>query len=133
MVAGLVDGSIDAVATDHAPHTASEKSVPFEEAPRGVIGLETAAAISAAILGADQVSFFERMSRAPARIAGLSGHGNAVEPGAPANLVLFDPDRRWTPRAFVSKSQNSPFLGMELVGKVMATIHEGHVSYEGDL
>jgi dihydroorotase len=133
LMAGLVDGSIDAVATDHAPHTDGEKSVPFEEAPRGVIGLETAAAIAFDALRGDQASFFDRMSSAPARIAGLSSHGSPVEPGAPANLVLFDPNRRWTPQAFFSKSQNTPFLGMELVGKVMATIHEGRVSYEGDL
>jgi dihydroorotase len=133
LVARLAEGAIDAVATDHAPHTAAEKSVPFEEAPRGVIGLETAAPITAVALGGDQGSFFDRLSMAPARIAGLSRHGAAVEPGAPANLVLFDPSRRWTPRLFASKSQNSPFIGTELVGKVMATIHEGRVSYEGDL
>ena len=133
VAAALVDGVIDAVATDHAPHTAVEKAVAFEEAPMGVIGLETAAPVACAALGGDQVSLFDRMSGSPARIAGLTRHGRPVEPGAPANLVLFDPNRRWTPRAFASRSENSAFLGMELVGKVLATIHEGRVSYEGDL
>jgi dihydroorotase len=130
LVAALTEGLIDVVATDHAPHARAEKDVPFEEAPRGVIGLETAAAVVSTVLGRDQVAFFDRMSTAPARIAGLDRQGNAVEPGAPANLVLFAPERRWTPGAFTSKSKNSPFRGQELTGKVMATIYEGRVSYE---
>jgi dihydroorotase len=73
------------------------------------------------------------MSIAPARIAGLDRHGREVEPGSPANLVLFDPKRRWVPGSFVSKSQNSPFAGMELTGSVLATIYEGRISYEGGL
>jgi len=133
VVAGLREGVIDAVATDHAPHTAAEKAVPFEEAPRGVIGLETAAAVTSMALGRDQVAFFDRMSTAPARIAGLARHGMTVEPGIPANLVLYDSDRRWVPGTFASKSANSPFKGMELVGKVLATIHEGRISYEAEL
>ncbi|MET0567159.1 MAG: dihydroorotase [Acidimicrobiia bacterium] len=130
----LREGVIDAVATDHAPHSPAEKAVPFEEAPRGVIGLETAAAVVATYaLGDDQRTFFDRMSVAPARIAGLDRHGRDVEPGSPANLVLFDPKRRWVPGTFVSKSQNSPFAGLELTGKVLATIHEGRISFEGGL
>jgi len=133
MIAGLRDGVIDAVATDHAPHTIVEKAVPFEQAPRGVIGLETAAAIVSVALSGDQAVFFERMSIAPARIAGLARHGMLVEPGTPANLVIFDPERSWVPRVFASKSANSPFLGEELVGKVLATIHEGVVTHEEGL
>lgn len=133
VVAGLRDGVIDAVATDHAPHTVAEKALPFEEAPRGVIGLETAAAVTSRALERDQIAFFDRMSSAPARIAGLARHGRTVEPGVPANLVLYDPDRKWVPGSFASKSANSPFTGMELVGKVLATIHEGRISYEGEL
>jgi dihydroorotase len=130
----LREGVIDAVATDHAPHSAAEKAVPFEEAPRGVIGLETAAAVVAShALGDDQAAFFDRMSIGPARIAGLDRQGARVEPGAPANVVLFDPERRWAPGPFVSKSQNSPFAGMELTGRVLATIYEGRISYEGGL
>ena len=128
------DGVIDAIATDHAPHAPSEKAVPFEEAPRGVIGLETAAAaVASYAVGDDQRIFFDRMSLSPARIAGLERQGREVEPGSPANLVLFDPARRWVPGSFASKSQNSPFAGMELTGRVLATIYEGRVSYEGGL
>lgn len=133
VVEALREGVIDAVATDHAPHTAAEKAVPFEEAPRGVIGLETAAAVTSAALRNDQAAFFDRMSIAPARIAGLERHGMTVEPGSPANLVLFDPGRRWVPGTFASKSQNSPFKGMELTGRVLATIYEGQIAYEGGL
>ena len=130
LTAALAEGLIDIAATDHAPHARTEKDVPFEEAPRGVIGLETAAAVVSSALGRDQVAFFDRMSTAPARIAGLDRQGIAVEPGSPANLVLFAPERRWTPGAFASKSQNSPFRGLELTGKVIATIYEGRISYE---
>lgn len=129
----LRQGSIDAVATDHAPHTAAEKDVPFEGAPRGVIGLETAAPVVCEVLGGDQARFFDRMSVAPARIAGLDRQGIAVEPGSPANLMLFDPRLRWSAGHFVSKSANSPFTGEELTGRVLATIYEGRVSYEGGL
>jgi len=131
VITGLRQGVIDAVATDHAPHTAAEKAVPFEQAPRGVIGLETAAALTCVALNGDQAVFFDRLSTAPARIAGLARHGMAVEPGAPANLVLFDPGQTWVPRAFASRSANSPFTGKELVGKVLMTIHDGRISYEG--
>jgi dihydroorotase len=132
LVQALRDGIIDAVATDHAPHTEAEKGVPFEEAPRGVIGLETAAAVVAThALGHDQGLFFERLSIAPARIAGLARHGRPIEQGSPANLVLFDPRRRWVPRSFASRSANSPFSGTELTGRVLATIHEGKLTYEG--
>lgn len=127
----LRHGVIDAVATDHAPHSEAEKAVPFEEAPRGVIGLETAAALTCTALGGDQAVFFDRMSTAPARIAGLARHGQSIEPGSPANLVLFDPLRTWSPEVFASKSRNSPFVGRELVGKVMVTLHEGRITYEG--
>ncbi|HLF60065.1 MAG TPA: dihydroorotase [Acidimicrobiia bacterium] len=130
LIAALEDGTVDAVATDHAPHSALEKDVPFEEAPKGVIGLETSASVTWQALRGDAGPFFERMSVAPARIAGLERHGQPVEPGSMANLVLFDPERSWVPRVFRSKSSNSPFLGTRLTGRVMATIHDGAVVYE---
>jgi dihydroorotase len=133
VVSALLRGVIDAVATDHAPHTFEEKAVPFEEAPRGVIGLETAASIASVALQGDQRMFFARLSVEPARIAGLSRQGIAVEPGAPANLVVFDPGRSWTVDGFESRSGNSPFLGETLKGRVMATINEGRITYEGGL
>jgi dihydroorotase len=98
-----------------------------------VIGLETAAAVVSSALGGDQALFFDRMSVAPARIAGLDRQGIAVEPGSPANLVLFAPQRRWTPGAYSSKAENGPFTGVELTGRVMATIYEGRISHEGGL
>ncbi|MDP9494420.1 MAG: dihydroorotase [Actinomycetota bacterium] len=130
LAGALEDGTVDAVATDHAPHSMPEKDVPFEEAPRGVIGLETAASVSWAALRGNVDLFFDRLSVAPARILGLEGHGQPVEPGSPANLVLFDPTRSWQPRSFRSKSSNSPFLGTTLAGRVLATIHDGSLVYE---
>ncbi len=124
-------GVIDVVATDHAPHADFEKAVPFEEAPRGVIGLETAAAVVNRAVDGNPELFFQRLSMAPARIAGLGRQGNAVEPGTPANLVLFDPDLTWRVQGFESKSGNSPFQGVEMTGKVLATFNEGKVTYEG--
>ena len=126
---GLSDGTIDAVATDHAPHTNDEKAVGFEEAPRGVIGLETAAAAVWDVIPAPE-RFFEVMSVNPARIVGLDRHGIAVEPGSPANLVVFDPDREWTVSSFRSRSANSPYLGRKMRGRPTVTVYEGVITYE---
>ncbi len=123
------DGTIDAIATDHAPHAAHEREVPFEEAPRGVIGLETAFAAALAALGADRDLLFQRMSVAPARISGADRHGRPVEPGIPANLVVVDPAARWTPQTFVSRAENSPWRGVELTGRAVATIQEGRLTH----
>ncbi len=128
----LADGTIDAVATDHAPHASHETEVPFEEAPRGVIGLETAAAAVLTATDLDPVTFFERLSVAPARIAGLAEQGRWVEPGAPANLVVFDPESKWTVDRFMSKARNSPFLGTELRGRVLATVFDGRVTFQAE-
>lgn len=125
---GLEDGTIDCVATDHAPHSAHEKDVPFEEAPRGVIGLETAAAVVSAVLGDDIDRFFDRLAHAPRRILGREAH--AVTPGAPADLVVFDPNATWTPQGFRSRSENSPWLGASLTGRVRLTIAGGRTVYE---
>lgn len=128
----LRDGSIDVVATDHAPHTEDEKAVPFSEAPRGVIGLETAASSVWRAVG-DPATLFRVMSTNPARLAGLARHGRLLETGSPANLVVFDPHRSWTVESFASRSQNSPYLGMEMAGRVVLTVHEGEMvhSLEG--
>lgn len=126
--AGLVDGTVDAVATDHAPHALTEKAVPFEDAPRGVIGLETAAAVVHGVFN-DPELLFERLSVAPARIAGLADQGRPVAPGEPANLVVFDPAMEWVAERFRSKSRNSPFLGSVMTGRCIATIFRGRVSH----
>ncbi|MDH5616668.1 MAG: amidohydrolase family protein, partial [Acidimicrobiia bacterium] len=127
--AGLVDGTIDVVATDHAPHAAHEKDVPFEEAPRGIIGLETSAAVVNTSVELGPVEFFQRMSVAPAHIAGLHEHGRWLEPGGLANLVVFDPSAAWKPEVFESRAENSPFIGRSLQGRVVATIYNGRVTY----
>lgn len=125
----LVAGLIDAVATDHAPHLAGEKEVGFADSARGVIGLETAASVVWGV-GQDPDLLFGSLSARPARIAGVGRHGHPVEPGSPANLVVFDPDRRWTPQRFHSRSANSPYLGRELTGRVALTLYEGSIVHE---
>jgi len=129
----LASGLIDAVATDHAPHASFETEVTFEEAPRGVIGLETAAAAVNLAVDLSPEDFFARLSTTPAQIGGLERHGQPLAEGSIANLVIFDPDARWTPSRFVSKSQNSPFRGTELRGRVLATIFEGRISHQTQL
>ncbi len=131
--AGLADGTIDNIATDHAPHAVHEKEAEFEEAPPGLIGLETAlGVILTDLVGAGVLTMgdmIRRMSVAPARILGLQGQGGPVVPGARANLVVFDPTARWRvdPAQFASRSRNCPWAGRELVGWVIATIFEGRV------
>jgi len=127
----VLDGTIDVVATDHAPHTAAEKDVPFLDAPRGVIGLETAASAVWELV-TDPRMFFEVMAITPALISGLESHGKPVEVGSPANLVIFDPDRVWAPEVFFSRSSNSPYRGRKLTGRVNLTIFEGVVTHHLD-
>lgn len=131
LVEALAEGVIDSVATDHAPHATHEKDVPFEEAPRGVTGLETAFAAVRTALDPDPHLLFERMSVTPAAIASVDRHGRWVDPGIPANLVVVDWDEPWTPDRFVSKSVNSPFLGASLIGRVRYTFYEGRITYDG--
>ncbi len=126
---GLLDGTIDVVATDHAPHTTAEKAVGFTRSPRGVIGLETAAAATWEAVF-DPHRFFEVLSSRPARIAGMRTQGHLPMAGSPANLVVFDPDKRWTASSFFSKSSNSPYLGRQMKGRVVATIAAGELVYQ---
>jgi dihydroorotase len=131
LAAGLEDGTVDAVATDHAPHNEDEKSLDFITAPFGVIGLETAAAVVHDRLvrtGKLSVSSFARVfSAGPARAFGLPG--GTLARGSPANVTLFDPEGAWTvePSRFESLSRNTPFAGWELTGRPAATIVEGRV------
>lgn len=129
----LVSGVIDIVATDHAPHAVEDKAVPFEDAPRGVIGLETAMPLVLEALGRNVAMMFDRMSVMPARLGGFERHGRPVASGEPANLVLFDPEGRVTPGKFQSKSSNSPFLGQSLRGRIVTTIYEGGIQDEGTM
>jgi dihydroorotase len=129
---GLVSGVIDVVGTDHAPHAPREQEVPFEHAPNGVIGLEWAASIANEVIGDDQERFFAAMSRIPAEIGSIADHGNALEVGADANIVVFDPASEWTPTRTRSMSRNAPYLGSTLRGKVLATILRGNVTYSDE-
>ncbi len=130
LIEALADGTVDAVATDHAPHLIEEKQVGFVEAPRGVIGLETAAAATWAALG-DRDRFFEVLSGAPARILGLEEQGAPVTVGSPANLVVFDPGQTWVPERFSSKSSNSPYSGITMTGRVVGTVRRGELVHGG--
>jgi dihydroorotase len=130
LVAGLVDGTIDAVATDHAPHAALEKEVPFEHAPNGVLGLEWSGAVVTTLTGLSMEAFFDRMSVTPARVLGRSDHGVPVGVGRVANLVVYRPEETWIPDTTRSRSRNSPYLGRELTGRVAMTLLRGAVTWE---
>jgi dihydroorotase len=133
LIEALRDGTIAAVATDHAPHARHEKEVPFEEAPFGVTGLETTFAVLYSRLVVPGVLPFatlvERMTAGPAGIYGLERPRIAV--GAPANLVLLDLDAAWTvgEHGFRSKSTNSWLLGERLTGLVLKTVADGRLAF----
>ncbi|HOP73846.1 MAG TPA: dihydroorotase [Bacillota bacterium] len=130
---GVQDGTIDVIATDHAPHSLEEKHREFSLAPNGMIGLETALAViwtemvCTGILTPEQL--VERMSVNPARI--LKVAGGRLRPGDPADVVIFNPDKQWTVRSeeLVSKSKNSPFIGKKLNGRVESVWVDGMLKY----
>jgi dihydroorotase len=134
LLEALRDGTIEAVATDHAPHAAHEKEVPFEAAPFGVTGLETAfAALHTHLVRPgliDLATLLERLSAGPARIFGIERPRIAA--GAPANLVLLDLRREWRvgDEPFRSRSRNSWLLGESLTGRVVLTVAGGAVAFE---
>lgn len=128
LMGALADGTIDAIATDHAPHPPEAKQVSFCDAAPGMVGLETAFAVVLGEAGLPLERVLALMSWRPAAIAGLSGtHGGPVAPGAPANLCVFDPGRRWVvdPSRLASRSRNTPFAGRELVGRARHTVLSG--------
>ncbi len=125
---GLNDGTIDAIATDHAPHTQEAKELPFDEAPPGMLGLETALALAITQLDADLASVLALLSWKPARVAGLGNeHGGGVVEGRPANLCVIDPEVTWTvdAGALASRARNTPYDGREVRGKVRHTLLYG--------
>jgi len=128
---GLADGTIDAIATDHAPHAREDKEVEWTAAPPGMLGLETALGLAVAELVAPGYlalpAAIERLTAGPARCRRLPGHGGPVTPGAPANLTVLDPAARWTvDRArLASRARNTPFHGRELTGRVVHTLLRG--------
>lgn len=126
--AGLADGTIDAIATDHAPHTQETKEAPFDEAPPGMLGLETALALATTELGLPIEAVLALLSWRPARIAGLAAsHGGPVAVGRPANLCVIDPTATWVvdPATSASRSRNNPFAGRTLTGRVRHTTLRG--------
>ncbi|CAB4566912.1 unannotated protein [freshwater metagenome] len=126
--AGLRDGTIDAIATDHAPHADHLKEQPLDTAPPGMLGLETAFALSVGELGMDLRSVLACLSWNPARIAGIADrHGRPVAVGEPANLAVLDPGVGWTVdrRRLASKSRNTPYEGRSVTGRVRHTVLNG--------
>lgn len=122
--AGLADGTIDAIATDHAPHTQEAKEQAFDQAPPGMLGLETALALALTELDLPIAQVLALLSWRPAAIAGLSDqHGGPVAEGRPANLCVIDPSERWTvdPSRSASRSRNNPYAGRTLTGRVRHT------------
>ncbi|HYY81627.1 MAG TPA: dihydroorotase [Actinomycetes bacterium] len=128
---GLADGTLDAIATDHAPHSREDKEVEWAAAPPGMLGLETALGLAVTELVEpgylDLPVVVERLTAGPARVRRLPGHGGPVAAGAPANLTVFDPAGRWTvDRArLASRARNTPYHGRELRGRVVHTLLRG--------
>lgn len=133
VIKGLRDGTIDAIVTDHAPHTAQEKA-DFEKAPNGVVGLETSLAVGITFLVKKGFltlgELIKKMTVNPAKILGIDA--GKFEKGKSADIVLFDPDKEWTvdPQKLKSKSHNTPFKGMTLCGRVKYTISSGKIIYK---
>ena len=136
LIQGIVDGTIDAIATDHAPHAFHEKQVEFERASFGITGLETALPIAITVLhhhfGLPLGRIVELLSSKPATIFNLEGRGTLAE-GAHADVTIFDPNRKWIFDVVQSrsKSRNTPFNGWTFTGRVVATIVAGEVVYGG--
>ncbi|MFO0556710.1 MAG: dihydroorotase [Polyangiales bacterium] len=131
LIAALADGTIDCIATDHAPHAPSEKDAEFSEAPNGMIGLETALPLMLELVHQKRVALsrmIEALTIAPARIVGLPV-GTLAE-GALGDAIIVDPDVEWTVESFASKSSNSPFVGRKVRGRVLTTIVNGAVVFE---
>jgi dihydroorotase len=126
--AGLADGTIDAIATDHAPHPQEAKESPFDEAPCGMLGLETSLSLSLTQTGLPIERVLALLSWQPARIAGLQDvHGGPIAPGRPANLCVIDPTATWTvePSRLASRSRNTPYAGRSMTGRTRHTFLRG--------
>lgn len=135
MIEGILDGSVDAIATDHAPHAAHEKQQEFERAPNGITGLESALGLAIVMLHVKHRMPLSRvvslLSTQPANVLGLKGRGTLAV-GSPADIVLFDPHKKWLFHAgdSRSKAKNTPFDGWTLQGKVHTTISDGRVVFQ---
>ena len=133
IIKGLKDGTIDLIATDHAPHSMEEKAKPLTEAPSGITGLETSLGLGITSLVKEGhltlMELLEKMTCNPAMLYRLPG--GIIQVNAPADLVVFDPNEKWTVTDFSSKASNSPFKGFELYGKIHYTICGGKIIYRG--
>jgi dihydroorotase len=126
--AGLADGTLDAIATDHAPHAPHLKELPFDQAPPGMLGLETALALALTELDLPIEAVLALLSWQPAAIAGLADrHGGPIEPGREANLCVIDPTARWVvePDRLASRARNTPYAGRKVTGRVRHTLLRG--------
>ena len=137
-LAALIDGTADAIATDHAPHTEVDKAVEFGLAANGISGIETALGVLLAAVDAGRLPLaraIEALTSGPARDprrADTTGGSVGLVEGAPADLVVFDRSDRWTVTAdgLASRGKNTPLLGMELAGRVLVTFANGRIAYE---
>ena len=134
IIKGLLDNTIDMIATDHAPHSKEEKAKPITEAPSGILGLETAFSVAYHTLVEENamplIQLLDKMSYAPAKLYGLNA--GSVKINGPADLCVIDTKCKWKIKKFASKSQNSPFLNQELSGKVIMTICKGQIVYNNE-
>lgn len=131
LIAALADGTIDCVATDHAPHANAEKDCEFAAAPNGMIGLETALPLMLELVRTNRVPLLrmiDALTSAPARVVGIDA-GTLVVGGA-GDVTVIDPERRWKVETFASKSRNSPFVGREVQGRVVLTLVGGAVVFD---
>ena len=133
VIRGLQDGTIDMIATDHAPHSAEEKEKPLTQAPSGIIGLELSLSLGIRELVEkgylSMMELIRRMSYAPAKLYHLDA--GYVAEGGPADLVIFDPEQTWIAGDYRSKASNTPFTGEEMPGVIAYTICNGRIAYQG--
>mgnify|MGYP003305733367 FL=1 len=135
IIEAIKDGTLDIIATDHAPHSEEEKAKPITEAPSGILGLETAFALGIGELVEKNdmplIDLIDRMSYAPAKMYHLDA--GYIAEGGPADFIVFDPNEFWRVEEFCSKSKNSPFIGKMMLGKVKKTICDGKVVYDDEV
>ncbi|MBR3602698.1 MAG: dihydroorotase [Lachnospiraceae bacterium] len=134
IIAAIKDGTLDIIATDHAPHSEEEKAKAITEAPSGILGLETAFALGVGELveknDMPMIDLIDRMSYGPAKMYNLDA--GYIKENGPADFIIFDPNEFWRVEEFQSKSQNSPFIGKMMLGKIKKTICNGKVIYDDE-
>jgi dihydroorotase len=140
-LAGLLDGAIDCIATDHAPHAVEDKLCEFDQAAMGISGLETALGLCLSLVHDGRVelpALIEKLTVGPVRALGLDRHVEGIgtlSVGAPGDVTLIDPEAEWTvaPERLASKGRNTPLAGRTLKGRVVVTVYEGRVVFAEEL